>query len=185
MANSTTTGTAHTPSLPPHFHQALPALGTVALISVLSTAALFIFITYRMITWRQHYRAFIGRNQYIVLIYNLAFADLIQALAFSISWHWLEKGEIDSNSNWCFTQGFMINLGDVSSAFFVLAIGLHTWYRVIRNREIQYKTFLGVIAAIWCSAILLTVLAPILKGRHVFTQLEYWVCISISLSDNI
>jgi len=166
---------APTNSNPPYFNRALSALGAVALISLVSTATIFGFITYRLITWRRHYRTFIGRNQYIVLIYNLSFADLVQSFAFTISWHWYQKENIDSNSSWCFAQGFLINFGDVASAFFVLAIGLHTWYRVIRNREVSYRFFLGLIGLTWCLASLLTVLAPILRGRHVYTQLYYWV----------
>lgn len=176
MTEATSAATSsYNPNFPPLFHHGLPAIGTFALISVLATVSLFGFISYRMVTWRQHYRTFVGYNQYIVLVYNLALADLMQACSFIISWHWLQRGEIDSDSNWCFGQGFLVHIGDVSSAFFILAIALHTWFRVVRNREMPYNVFLGVVAFIWCFAGLLTILAPILKGKHVFVQSGAWV----------
>jgi len=176
MAEPTSAATSSiNPNFPPLFYRGLPAIGTFALVSILSTVGLFAFISYRMITWRQRYRTFVGLNQYVVLIYNLALADLMQALSFVISWHWLQRREVDSNSGWCFGQGFLVHIGDVSSAFFVLAIALHTWFRVVKNREIPYKIFIGVVAFIWCFAMLLTILAPIMRGKHVFVQSGAWV----------
>ena len=162
------------PNFPPLFQRGLPAIGTFALASVIATCTLFAFISYRMITWRRHYRTFVGHNQYLVLVYNLALADLMQALSFTISFYWLQRGEIDSNSNWCFGQGFLVHIGDVSSAFFILAIAVHTWFRVVKNTSLEFKNFLYCVVSIWLIAALLTIIGPIVRGKHVFVQSGAW-----------
>ena len=171
------------PNFPPLFQRGLPAIGTFALTSVIATCTLFAFISYRMITWRRHYRTFVGRNQYLVLVYNLALADLMQGLSFTISFYWLEQGEIDSNSNWCFGQGFLVHIGDVSSAFFILAIAVHTWFRVVKNRSLDFRNFLYCVISIWIFASLLAILGPITKGKHVFVQSGAWASL-ISFMEN-
>jgi len=171
------------PTLSPSLHVAIPAVSTFALLSLLSTASLLGFISYRMFTWRRYYNTPIFRNQYVILIFNLCMADLLQALALTISWHWLQMGEIRSNSNWCFGQGLLIQIGDVSSAFFVLAIALHTWFRVVKSKDMRYNIFIGAVAFIWLAAILLTIIAPIMNGRQVYAPLGYWAGIPSSLID--
>src|SRR5947208_1104790 len=148
-------------NFPPLFQRGLPAIGTFALASVIATCTLFAFISYLLITWRRHYRTFLGRNQYLVLVYNLALADLMQALSYTISFYWLQRGEIDSKSNWCFGQGFLVHIGDVSSAFFILSIAVHTWFRVVKNRSLEFTTFLYCVISIWIFATLLTIIGPI------------------------
>jgi len=171
------------PNFPLLFQRGLPAIGTFALASVIATCTLFAFISYRMITWRRHYRTFVGRNQYLVLVYNLALADLMQALSFTISFYWLQRGKIDSNSNWCFGQGFLVHIGDVSSAFFILAIAVHTWFRVVKNRSLEFKTFLYCVISLWIFAAVLSILGPITKGKQVFVQSGAWVSLISSLEN--
>jgi len=166
--------TVTNPNFPPLFQRGLPAIGTFALISVIATCTLFAYISYGLITWRRQYRNFVGRNQYLILVYNLALADLMQALSFTISFYWLQRGEINSNSNWCFGQGFLVHIGDVSSGFFILAIAIHTWFRVVKNGSLEFKTFLFSVISIWIFAALLTILGPITKGKHIFVQSGAW-----------
>jgi hypothetical protein len=171
------------PNFPPLFQRGLPAIGIFALASVIATCTLFAFISYRMITWRRYYRTFVGRNQYLVLVYNLALADLMQALGFTISFYWLEQGEIDSNSNWCFGQGFLVHIGDVASAFFILAIAVHTWFRVVKNGSLEFSSFLYCVISIWIFAALLSILGPITKGKHVFVQSGAWASLIFSIEN--
>lgn len=148
-----------------------------ALCSVLSTTTLLSWITYRLV-WRHDYR-----SQYIILIYNLLLGDLQQSLSFLISIHWLTLGRIDSPSVTCFAQGWLIQIGDMSSGFFVLAIALHTWYSVVMGRKISHAAFTSGILGIWTFAILLTFLGPAIHGPHYFVRAGAWV--SSASSKNI
>jgi G protein-coupled glucose receptor regulating Gpa2 len=157
-------------------HGMIP-LSIFALCSAISAISLLGYLTYRLV-WKSEYQAFVGYNQYVILIYNLLLADLQQALGFLITLNWLNLGSIDSASTTCFAQGWLINMGDVSSGFFVFAIALHTWYSVVLGRKLTYPVFTSGILAIWAFGFLLTVVGPIMRGPHFYSNTTAWVRIS-------
>ncbi|KAI0014623.1 G protein-coupled glucose receptor regulating Gpa2-domain-containing protein [Xylariomycetidae sp. FL0641] len=161
----------------------LLAIGCFATLSLLLTSALLTFISWRMIAWRSHYTSYIGRNQSIVLIYQLILADLLQSLGFLLSFHWTAEGDIIGPSGACFAQGMLIQIGDVASAFFVLAIAIHTTYQVIFSRSLPYNYFLMCTIGTWGLATILTCLAPITGGRYVFLRAGEWCWISADHED--
>jgi hypothetical protein len=152
----------------------------LATCSVLSTFALLLWLTYRLI-FKHEYQAFVGYNQYVILIYNLLLADLQQSLSFFISIHWLRLGQIDSPSRTCFAQGWLIQIGDVASGFFVLAIALHTWFAVVMSRKISYNTFTMAILGIWAFALLVTILGPAVHGPRYFVRAGAWVSSPVAM----
>lgn len=62
------------PQLPSSLRNGLIPLGLLATLSVVSTTLLIGFIVHRFITWRLHYKTFVGYNQYVVLVLNLLIA---------------------------------------------------------------------------------------------------------------
>ncbi|KAI1759560.1 G protein-coupled glucose receptor regulating Gpa2-domain-containing protein [Hypoxylon sp. FL1150] len=159
-------------------YNGLLAIGCLATVSLIFTTSLLSFITWRMIDWKSHYSSSVSRNQSIVLIYQLILADLLQSLGFLISFHWAGERQIIGPKGTCFTQGWLIQLGDVASAFFVLSIAIHTTYQVILSRTLSYKTFTACICGTWAFAVTLTSLAPIIGGRYVFERAGSWCWIS-------
>ncbi|OTA93552.1 hypothetical protein M434DRAFT_395490 [Hypoxylon sp. CO27-5] len=162
-------------------YNGLLAIGTLATLSLVFTTSLLSFITWRMINWKSHYTSAVSRNQSVVLIYQLILADFIQSLGFLISFHWAAERKIIGPSGTCFTQGWMIELGDVASAFFVLAIAIHTTYQVMLSRSLSYKYFICCILGVWGLSIVLTALAPIIGGRFVFQRAGVWCWIRSDL----
>lgn len=57
--------------LGPVLKKGLLAPGLLGLLSVVTTLGLLSFLIYRFTTWRQHYRTYVGYNQYVVLCMNL------------------------------------------------------------------------------------------------------------------
>ncbi|KAH9907810.1 G protein-coupled glucose receptor regulating Gpa2-domain-containing protein [Xylariomycetidae sp. FL2044] len=161
----------------------LMAIGLLATASLLLTSALLTFITWRMIAWRKHYTSFIGRNQSIVLIYQLILADFLQSLGFIISFHWVADRNIVGPSGECFAQGMLIQLGDVASGFFVLAIAVHTTYQVVLSRSLSHTAFVWSICGVWGAAVLLCSLAPVVGGRYVFMRAGVWCWIRSNRED--
>ncbi|KAL7627892.1 hypothetical protein AAE478_002087 [Parahypoxylon ruwenzoriense] len=166
------------PNMDDRVYRGLMAIGTLATLSLTFTTVLLSFITWRMINWKSHYSSAVGRNQSIVLIYQLILADFLQALGFLISFHWVSQREIIGPNGTCFAQAWLIQLGDVASALFVLAIAVHTTYQVVLSRRLSYTSFLYSILGLWGLSILLTVLAPIIGGRFVFQNTGVWCWIS-------
>ncbi|CAE7206941.1 hypothetical protein CFE70_008938 [Pyrenophora teres f. teres 0-1] len=153
-------------------------LAVCAMLSLFSVAALLGFITQRMISWRRHYRQYVGYNQYVILIFNLLIADLQQSIAFSISFHWLRLNKILAPTGACFIQAWFLQIGDVASGFFVLAIGIHTWLGVVKGYKLPYVWFVVAILSIWFFALFLTVLGPAMHRERYFARAAAWCWVS-------
>lgn len=164
--------------LPRDIHYGLIVVGISGLASFLSTLSLFTFLVYRFISWRRHYKTFIGYNQYIVLFLNLVLADLLQSTAFIISFYWISKDAILAPTQACTAQGFLLHFGDVASAFFVLAIAMHTYTTAALGRRIQYSFFAICIGVVWALALLLTILGIAMYGRKYFVRAGAWCWVS-------
>lgn len=167
--------------LPSDLRYGLIALGVLGLMSAISTFSLLCWITYRFISWRKYYRSYVGYNQYIVLIYNLLLADLIQAMSFVLAFHWYRLQKIVAPTPACFAQGFLIHLGDVASGLFVLSIAIHTWITVVRGRKITFNQLLAAIITCWVFALFLTVFGPANWGQRFFTRAGAWVTHPLSI----
>ncbi|KAI2621145.1 G protein-coupled glucose receptor regulating Gpa2-domain-containing protein [Hypoxylon sp. NC1633] len=165
-------------SMGPNAHRGVLALGGLASVSLLFTSTLLSFITWRMITLKSHTASTISRNQSVILIYQLILADFIQSIGFLISLYWAAQRQIIGPSRTCFAQGWLIQLGDVASALFVLAMAVHTTHQVIFFKRPSYRVAIFCILGIWGLAILLTALAPITGGRYVFMRAGLWCWIS-------
>ena len=162
--------------LTPAIRSGLIPVTLFAMMSLVSVTALLIFITHRLISWRRHYREYVGYNQYVILIYNLLIADLQQSIAFSISFHWLRIDKIVAPTAPCFIQAWFLQIGDVSSGFFVLAIAIHTWMGVVKGYKLPYMWFVLSILLIWLAALILTILGPALHRERYFARAGGWVC---------
>lgn len=161
--------------LTPAFKRGLIPVTLCAMLSLISVSILLVFITHRLISWRKHYKEYVGYNQYVILIYNLLLADLQQSIAFAMSFHWLRLDKILAPTAPCFVQAWFLNLGDVASGFFVLAIAVHTWLGVVRGYKMPYKWFVVSILIIWAFALLLTIIGPAMHGDRFFARAAGWV----------
>ena len=155
--------------LPNTLHDGLIPVGVLATLSVVSTLTLICFICYRLVTWRLHYNTFLGYNQYVLLVLNLLVADIQQAAAFLVSFHWIRIGKILAPSAPCFGQAWLLHSGDVSSGFFVLAIAMHTYWTAVHGKRIGQKTFTALVVFIWALSFILTAIG---LGKHGYEQVS-------------
>ncbi|KAK3711865.1 hypothetical protein LTR37_009383 [Vermiconidia calcicola] len=164
--------------LPKILRHGLIPVGILAALSVGATLTLIAFILWRVMTWKMHYRTFLGYNQYVILVLNLLLADLQQSAAFLVSFHWIRTGMILAPSKPCFAQAWMLHSGDVSSGFFVLAIAVHTFYTAVHGQRVGHKTFASVIVCIWAFAYFLTGIGVGLHGHQYFVRAGAWCWVS-------
>ncbi|THW86162.1 hypothetical protein D6D18_07583 [Aureobasidium pullulans] len=160
--------------LGPVLKKGLMAPGLMGLLSVVTTLGLLTFIVYRFSTWRRHYRTFVGYNQYVVLCMNLLIADFIQAASFLFSFHWIKKNGIFAPSSACFAQGFLLNIGDLTSGFFVMAIAFHTFYTAVKGRRIGHVGFTISVVSVWSFALVLSIIGPIQYKDRYFVRAGAW-----------
>ncbi|KAJ5280052.1 hypothetical protein N7478_005424 [Penicillium angulare] len=160
--------------LPPLQRRGLIAIAVLASISLVSTFSLLCFFTYRFIFWKKYYRRYIGYNQYVVLMYNLALADFIQSIAFIVSIRWITGNSIHAEDPACFLQGIWLQIGDPMSGMFVLAIALHTFMHVSLGRQISHRVFVSVVVGLWVFGVILVVIPIGIHGRYVWMPSVAW-----------
>ncbi|KAI5246034.1 hypothetical protein E4T42_06506 [Aureobasidium subglaciale] len=148
--------------------------GTIGLLSAASSIGMLLFIIYRFLTWRAHYKTFVGYNQYVALIINLLCADLLQGVAFMFSYHWVFTDGIVAPSLKCTSQGFLLNAGNLSSGYFVMAIALHTFYGAVKGRHLKPAIFYPILAGGWFFALFLSAMGPIIHGNHYYVRAGAW-----------
>ena len=159
-------------SISPTLQQGLKALGAVATISVGTCIFLLFLIGYR--SWPIRRSMNHGFIQCTALIWCLLFADLLQSLAFTISFHWIKLGGIVAPSSACLAQGLLLHFGDVSSGLFVLAIALHTCATLVLSKNVGQKAFVTIVVLIWIFALVLTVSGLIRYGyERLVTTVQY------------
>lgn len=155
-----------TSSLTDTLNTGLICLGVLGMLSAISTAFLMLFVGYKTGTWQRQYNKDIRKNPFVVLLFNLFLADHFQATGFLMSWHWYGIGDIVSDTVPCDFQGLFINFGDVSSAFFVLAIAVQTWAHIKFQRQLRFNAFVTIVVCIWCFALVLTAMGPIISTNY-------------------
>ncbi|TVY44052.1 hypothetical protein LOCC1_G006134 [Lachnellula occidentalis] len=160
--------------LPAGIRHGMAAMGTIGLISCATTLTLICFITYRMVYWRKFYEHPLATNQIFVLIYNLLIADFQQALSFLLSFHWIAKDKLVGPSTACFAQGWLIQIGDLSSGLWVLAIGIHTFINLVGQRQVPNTAFFTAVVGIWLFALVLTLIGPASHGAGFFVPAGAW-----------
>ncbi|KAL4946820.1 G protein-coupled glucose receptor regulating Gpa2-domain-containing protein [Aspergillus oleicola] len=152
------------------------ALGICGLLSLLATATLFLFLTYRFLFSSHYYSRPLWRNQYVVLIYNLLLVDMQQATAFLLCLHWAVKERIWYPSAACVLQGWWIQTADPGSGLFVIAIAMHTGAVVLRGRQLPYGAFVGCIVALWVFILVLGFIPVSLYRENTFVISEAGWC---------
>lgn len=103
-------------------------------------------------------------NQFLVLIYNLLFADIQQALAFLLNVTWLTRNAVEAGTSVCWAQGWFVSVGDLSSSVFVTAIAIHTYLGVIRGYRVPTWAFYAAIATLWGFVYGTAILGVIITG---------------------
>jgi hypothetical protein len=169
--------------LPTDMRNGMIAMGLLGLVSTIASFTLMSFITYRMVYWKRYYDRPIHRNQIFVLIYNLLLADFQQALSFLLSFYWVAQGKLVGGNTTCFGQGWLIQIGDVSSGLWVLAIAIHTFLNLVAQKQIRHTTFVAAVICIWVFSLLLTAMGPILSKDEFFVPAGAWV--SSFMSPNV
>ena len=161
--------------LPTDIRHGMIAMGFFGLLSSISTLGLILFLTYRMVAWRKYYDNPLATNQIFVLIYNLLLADFQQALSFLFSFHWVAQNKLVGPNSACFAQAWFIQIGDVSSGLFVLAIAVHTFINLVARRSIPMPMFIVSVASLWVFCLILTATGPITHRTDYFVPAGAWV----------
>ncbi|KAF1933915.1 uncharacterized protein M421DRAFT_414967 [Didymella exigua CBS 183.55] len=166
--------------LPAHIHPWLQAVVVLGFISFVASVTLLFILTYKLISWHIKSKR---SNQFVILIFNLLWADIQQALAFLLNIEWLRLGSLQVENPICFAQGWLVSTGDLGSGVWCFAIGLHTFASVILDYRLKPKAFYCTIAAAWIFIIGVSSIGIGLHGENLYVRSGVWCWIHHDLKD--
>lgn len=173
MALSTASSTLS--PLPSVLSHGLVAVSTFGLLSFFCSASLFLYLTYRLISWRLKCGFQDPTNQFLFLIYNLLLADIQQSFAFVLNVVALRRNAIVVGSPECWVQGWFVSTGDLAGSVFILAIAVHTFMSVVRQYRLPSVAFYSGVAGCWVFVYTMGIIGPAMKGRDFYVRAGAWV----------
>jgi hypothetical protein len=114
----------------------------------------------------------------MLLIFNLVLADFQLDLGFFFDAAWLGRDEVIAPSRSCFAQGYLVNIGDLASGFFIFAIACHTFANVLWKKRISLTALACCIGGLWILAVILTCIPIILHPKDIFVVQGNWCSIN-------
>ncbi|SMR41548.1 unnamed protein product [Zymoseptoria tritici ST99CH_1A5] len=133
--------------LPPIIQRGLWAVSATAALSLTTTAALSLYLIYRIVTVKTSANSRVSR--YSVLLLNLIFADFIQAVGFAFNIHWLRYDAIIDGSAACLSQGWFYTAGDVGVAMFTIFMAAHLFADIVFDWRPNLIMFRSATALTW------------------------------------
>lgn len=156
----------------PNLHRGLIAVSFFGLLSFITSVTLFIHLAWKLLTWRRNSRA--RANQFIILIFNLIFADIQQSIAFVLNIKWLSNNSIEVGTPTCWAQAWFVGTGDLSSGLFTLAIAVHSFMDIVFDYRLGHRTFISVIGFLWAANYFLAILGPVINGSDFYVRAGAW-----------
>ncbi|KAI1862380.1 uncharacterized protein JN550_010242 [Neoarthrinium moseri] len=94
-------------------------------------------------------------NPVLMLVYNLLYANLMEALAFLLSVAWLRHDGIIVPSAACWTQGWFMQVGKLVSSGMLVLISINSYSTIVRGYKPSRRVIYIATAAVWVIAITL------------------------------
>ncbi|KAI0136187.1 G protein-coupled glucose receptor regulating Gpa2-domain-containing protein [Xylariales sp. AK1849] len=88
-------------------------------------------------------------NQFLLLVYNLLFAEMQQSVAFLLNTSWATSDGIFVGTSTCWAQGWFVSVGDLAVSCFITAIAVHTYLTVIRGYRPPQWAMYVTIGSLW------------------------------------
>lgn len=165
--------------LPSDLTRGLTAVSVLGFLSFLTSTALFVRLAYRLLTSDRHQR----HNQFLILIFNLLFADIQQSIAFLLNAQWLRSAAIDVATPTCWAQGWFVSTGDLASGVFTLAIAVHCFADIVFNYRLGPRTFLASIVFLWVFNYACAIIGVALHPADFYVRAGAWCWINAKYSD--
>jgi hypothetical protein len=163
------------PHMPDHIRRGLIAVSFLGLLSLCLTGSVLVFIFYRLCNTKRYHAAPLRYNQSLILITNLLLADFQQALSFTLSLRWVKERAILAPTVTCNAQGWLIQIGDLSSGIFSLAIALQTFSILVLRKHLPYGWFVVWVIGLWAFCVTLSLIGPLTHIKEgIFVAAGVW-----------
>jgi len=166
--------------LPAHIHPWLRSVVALGFISFFASVALLFLLTYKLVSWQLRSKR---SNQFVILIFNLLWADIQQALAFLLNVEWLRLGSVEVTNPICFAQGWLVSTGDLGSGVWCFVIGLHTFASVILDFRLKPRSFYICIFLLWAFILGVSSIGLGMHWQSIYVRSGVWCWIHHDLED--
>ncbi|EUC48032.1 hypothetical protein COCMIDRAFT_2994 [Bipolaris oryzae ATCC 44560] len=166
--------------LPEYIHPWLRAVVVLGFVSFFASVSLLLVLTYKLVSWQLRSKR---SNQFVILIFNLLWADIQQSLAFLLNVEWLRLGSLEVKNPICFAQSWLVSTGDLGSGIWCLAIGLHTFASVILNYRLKPRAFYLAIFLLWLFIFGISTVPIFVHGKGIYVRSGVWCWISHNHED--
>jgi hypothetical protein len=166
--------------LPEHIHPWLRSVVVLGFISFFASVSLLFLLTYKLVSWQLRSKR---SNQFVILIFNLLWADIQQALAFLLNVEWLRLGSVEVENPICFAQGWLVSTGDLGSGVWCFVIGLHTFASVILDFRLKPWSFYTCILLLWAFILGVSSIPLGMYGESIYVRSGVWCWIHHDLED--
>ncbi|KAF2861479.1 hypothetical protein K470DRAFT_263622 [Piedraia hortae CBS 480.64] len=166
--------------LSPEHRRGLTAVAFFGLLSFISSTLLFLWLSYKVFTElrRRRQSSTLRVSQFLILIYNLIFADMLQSVGFMLNSRWVSLDGVLVSDKACIAQGWFISVGNLSSGVFTLAIAIHLFADITFDYHLPQVTFLSCLAALWCLVHVLAVAGFAAHASDYYARAGPWCWVS-------
>jgi hypothetical protein len=167
-------------NIPAHIHPWLRSVVALGFLSFVASVTLLSLLAYRLIQWHIKSKR---TNQFVILIFNLLWADIQQSLAFLLNVEWLRLDSVAIENPICFAQGWLVSTGDLASGVWCFLIGLHTFASVILNYRLSPRCFFLTIVAMWIFIYGVSAVPVGMYGKKSYVRSGVWCWVQHDLKD--
>lgn len=104
-------------------------------------------------------------NPLPVLVYNLLFSDMLEALAYAMSISWVIQDGIFAPSSTCWAQGWLGSISNLAASLFLSAISASTFLTIVLGCSMSRWILYTVISGIWLFTLSINA-AGVLQSQH-------------------
>ncbi|KAK3707236.1 hypothetical protein LTR37_012236 [Vermiconidia calcicola] len=157
----------------PSLQRGLIAVSFFGFLSFATSVVLFFRLAWRLLTWGR--KSGSSRvNQFVILLFNLIFADIQQSIAFLLNARWLSTNSITVGTSICWAQGWFVSTGDLASGLFTLAIAVHAFMDIVYDFRLGPRSFGAAIAGLWAFNFACAVIGVAMHPRDLYTRAGAW-----------
>ncbi|KAK9419607.1 putative Glucose receptor Git3 N-terminal domain-containing protein [Seiridium unicorne] len=128
-------------------------------------------------------------NQFLVLVYNLLFAEMHQSMAFMLNVSWTATNGIFVGTSTCWAQGWFVSTGDLAVSCFITAIAVHTYLTIVRGYKPPQGLLYLTIASLWVFVYALGIIGILITnnghdGGGLYVRAVAWCWVNVKY-DNL
>lgn len=121
-----------------------------------------------------------ARNPFPILIYNLLLAEMQATLGYTLNIVWVARNGIFEGTWTCWAQGWLNNIGILTSSMFLTTISINTYLSIVHGIRLPQWGIHVWIAVCWISTLVLTSAGVILTDNGAaeggwFVRANTWV----------